>query len=68
MFLGRFAHAIPILAIAGSLAAKNKAVVSPGTLPTDGALFVVFLLGVIAIITLLAIPARPRPSEPSRRG
>jgi len=53
MFLGRFAHAIPILAIAGSLAAKNKAVVSPGTLPTDGALFVVFLLGVIAIITLL---------------
>jgi K+-transporting ATPase ATPase A chain len=53
MFLGRFAHAIPILAIAGSLAAKNKAVVSPGTLPTDGALFVAFLLGVIAIITLL---------------
>jgi K+-transporting ATPase ATPase A chain len=53
MFFGRFAHAIPILAIAGSLAAKNKAVVSPGTLPTDGALFVVLLLGVIAIITLL---------------
>jgi K+-transporting ATPase ATPase A chain len=53
MFLGRFAHAIPILAIAGSLAAKNKAMVSRGTLPTDGALFVVFLLGVIAIVTLL---------------
>jgi len=53
MFLGRFAHAIPILAIAGSLAAKNKALVSRGTLPTDGALFVVFLLGVIAIVTLL---------------
>ena len=53
MFLGRFAHAIPILAIAGSLAAKNKAVASPGTLPTDGALFVGFLLGVIAIVTLL---------------
>jgi potassium-transporting ATPase potassium-binding subunit len=53
MFLGRFAHGIPILAIAGSLAAKNKAMVSRGTLPTDGALFVVFLLGVIAIITLL---------------
>jgi potassium-transporting ATPase potassium-binding subunit len=53
MFFGRFAHAIPILAIAGSLAAKNKAVASPGTLPTDGVLFVVFLLGVIAIITLL---------------
>jgi K+-transporting ATPase ATPase A chain len=53
MFLGRFAHAIPILAIAGSLAAKNKTIASPGTLPTDGALFVVFLLGVIAIVTLL---------------
>jgi K+-transporting ATPase ATPase A chain len=53
MFFGRFAHAIPILAIAGSLAAKNKTAVSPGTLPTDGALFVVFLLCVIVIITLL---------------
>jgi K+-transporting ATPase ATPase A chain len=53
MFFGRFAHAIPILAIAGSLAAKNKTAASPGTLPTDGVLFVVFLLGVIAIITLL---------------
>jgi K+-transporting ATPase ATPase A chain len=53
MFFGRFAHAIPILAIAGSLAAKNKTVASPGTLPTDGALFIGFLLGVIAVITLL---------------
>jgi len=53
MFLGRFAHAIPILAIAGSLAAKKKVLASPGTLPTDGALFVVFLLGVIVIVTLL---------------
>jgi potassium-transporting ATPase potassium-binding subunit len=53
MFLGRFAHAIPILAIAGSLAEKNKSVPSPGTLPTAGTLFVVFLLGVILIITLL---------------
>jgi len=32
--------------------------VSRGTLPTDGALFVVFLLGVIAIVTLLQyVPA-----------
>jgi potassium-transporting ATPase potassium-binding subunit len=53
MFFGRFAHAIPILAIAGSLAAKNKSVASPGTLPTDGPLFIGFLLGVIAVITLL---------------
>src|SRR5208337_1029423 len=53
MFFGRFAHAIPILAIAGSLAAKKKVSPSPGTLPTDGPLFIGFLLSVIAVITLL---------------
>ncbi len=53
MFFGRFAHAIPILAIAGSLAAKKKVAPSPGTLPTDGPLFIAFLLGVIGVITLL---------------
>ena len=53
MFFGQFAHAIPILAIAGSLAAKKKVAPSPGTLPTDGPLFIAFLLGVIAVITLL---------------
>ena len=53
MFFGRFAHAIPILAIAGSLAGKNKVSPSPGTLPTDSPLFIGFLLGVIIVITLL---------------
>jgi K+-transporting ATPase ATPase A chain len=53
MFFGRFAHAIPILAIAGSLAAKKKAKPSAGTVPTDDATFLIFLLGVIAIITAL---------------
>jgi len=53
MFFGRFAHAIPILAIAGSLAAKKKVLPSSGTLPTDGPLFIGFLLSVIAVITLL---------------
>jgi potassium-transporting ATPase potassium-binding subunit len=53
MFFGRFAHAIPILAIAGSLAAKKKVLRSSGTLPTDGPLFIGFLLSVIAVITLL---------------
>jgi|SRR5271165_2426328 len=32
MFLGRFAHAIPILAIAGSLAVKQKVRPSPGAI------------------------------------
>ena len=53
MFLGRFAHAIPILAIAGSLAAKRKAKPSAGTLPTEGPLFITFLLAVIVIVTLV---------------
>jgi potassium-transporting ATPase potassium-binding subunit len=53
MFFGRFAHAIPILAIAGSLAAKKKAKPSAGTVPTNDATFLIFLLGVIAIITAL---------------
>jgi potassium-transporting ATPase potassium-binding subunit len=53
MFFGRFAHAIPILAIAGSLAAKTKAKPSAGTMPTDGPLFIGFLLAVVAIVTLL---------------
>ena len=53
MFFGRFAHAIPILAIAGSLAAKKRAKPSAGTMPTDGPLFIGFLLSVVAIVTLL---------------
>jgi K+-transporting ATPase ATPase A chain len=53
MFFGRFAHAIPILAIAGSLAAKKRAKPSAGTMPTDGPLFIGFLLAVVAIVTLL---------------
>ena len=53
MFFGRFAHAIPILAIAGSLAAKKKAKPSAGTMPTDGPLFIGFLLAVVGVVTLL---------------
>jgi K+-transporting ATPase ATPase A chain len=53
MFFGRFAHAIPILAIAGSLAARKKAKPSAGTVPTNEATFLIFLLGVIAIIMAL---------------
>ena len=53
MLFGRFAHAVPILAIAGSLAAKKKLSGSAGTLVTDGPLFVAFLIGVAVIFTLL---------------
>jgi len=50
MFVGRFGVIVPVLAIAGSLAAQNVIPRSAGTLPTDRTLFVVFLLGVIVIV------------------
>jgi len=53
MFLGRFAYVIPVLALAGSFAAKKKAAASVGTFPTHGPLFVGLLLGVIVILYLL---------------
>jgi K+-transporting ATPase ATPase A chain len=50
MLLGRFAYAIPVLAIAGALAAKPKLAATTGTFPTDGPLFVGLLIGVILIM------------------
>jgi K+-transporting ATPase ATPase A chain len=50
MLLGRFAYVVPVLAIAGSLAAKPRAPEGPGTLPTHGPLFVGLLAGVILIL------------------
>jgi len=53
MLIGRFGYAIPVLALAGSLAGKAKAPASAGTFPTTGPLFVGLLLGVIVILYLL---------------
>jgi K+-transporting ATPase ATPase A chain len=50
MLFGRFAFLIPILAIAGSLAAKPKLPESVGTFPTHGPLFIGLLIGVIIIL------------------
>ena len=50
MFLGRFLVIVPVLAIAGSLAAKPITPSSAGTLPTTGVLFVALLTGVIVIV------------------
>jgi potassium-transporting ATPase potassium-binding subunit len=50
MLLGRFAFLVPVLAIAGSLAAKPKVPQSAGTFPTDGPLFIGLLIGVILIL------------------
>jgi K+-transporting ATPase ATPase A chain len=53
MLLGRFAYVVPVLALAGSLAAKKKAPPSAGTFPTTGPLFVGLLIGVVVILYLL---------------
>jgi potassium-transporting ATPase potassium-binding subunit len=53
MFVGRFAYVVPVLALAGSFAAKKKAPASAGTFPTHGPLFIGLLIGVIVILYLL---------------
>ncbi|HEY8162134.1 MAG TPA: potassium-transporting ATPase subunit KdpA [Methylocystis sp.] len=53
MLLGRFAFVVPVLAMAGSFAAKKKSAASSGTFPTDGPLFIGLLIGVIVILYLL---------------
>ncbi|MFZ2030101.1 MAG: potassium-transporting ATPase subunit KdpA [Vitreimonas sp.] len=50
MLVGRFAMIVPMLAVAGSLAAKQKIPPSSGTFPTHGPLFVGLVVGVILIM------------------
>ena len=50
MFIGRFFVILPMLAIAGSLVAKRSVPAGAGTFPTDGALFVALLVGVVLIV------------------
>ncbi|GLK67605.1 potassium-transporting ATPase subunit KdpA [Hansschlegelia plantiphila] len=50
MMIGRFALIVPMLAVAGSLAAKSKVPPSAGTFPTHGPLFVGLLVGVVLIM------------------
>ena len=53
MWFGRFGVIVPVLAIAGSLAAKKRLTVTEGTLPTHGPLFVTLLIGVVLLVGLL---------------
>jgi len=53
MLLGRFLAVIPILAIAGNLAAKKHVPESLGTFPVTGPLFTVLLVSVIVIVGAL---------------
>ena len=53
MMLGRYAMIVPILAIAGSMAAKRRVAPSLGTFPTTGPIWVGLLIGVIVIVGAL---------------
>jgi K+-transporting ATPase ATPase A chain len=53
MFFGRFFMLIPILGIAGSLAAKKKVPESAGTFPVTGPLFSILLVSVVLIVGAL---------------
>lgn len=58
MLLGRFAVAIPTLALAGSLARKKRIPSGTGTLPTHTPLFSVLLIGIVILVGALTfIPA-----------
>jgi K+-transporting ATPase ATPase A chain len=50
MLMGRFLMIVPMLAVAGALAAKKIVPASAGTFPTHGPLFVGLLIGVILIV------------------
>ena len=50
MLLGRFAYVVPVMALAGSIAAKPKSPAGAGTFPTHGLLFAGLLAGVILIL------------------
>ena len=50
MLLGRYGIIIPMLGVAGGLAAKKAVPPSAGTFPTHGPLFVGLLIGVVLIV------------------
>jgi K+-transporting ATPase ATPase A chain len=53
MIIGRFGIIVPVLALAGRLAAKKQAVLSDGSFPVSGVLFTVLLVGTILIVGAL---------------
>ncbi len=53
MWFGRFAVIVPVLGIAGSLAAKKRLAATTGTMPTHGPLFIVLLIGTVVLVGAL---------------
>lgn len=50
MLLGRFAMIVPVIAMAGGLAAKKATPASSGSFPTHGPMFVLLLAGMILVV------------------
>jgi K+-transporting ATPase ATPase A chain len=58
MWLGRFAVVVPVLALAGSLAAKKTLATTNGSMPTHGGLFIGLLVGSVLLVGALTyLPA-----------
>ncbi len=58
MLFGRFFMIVPILALAGSLAAKKRIPASAGSFPVSGPTFVILLIGTVVIVGALTfVPA-----------
>jgi potassium-transporting ATPase potassium-binding subunit len=53
ILIGRYWVAVPMLAIAGSLARKKRLPTTAGTLPTDSLLFIILLVSVVMVIGAL---------------
>jgi len=53
MWFGRFAMIVPVLAIAGSLAGKQRLQANAGTMPTHGLMFVFLLVAVVLLVGVL---------------
>jgi potassium-transporting ATPase potassium-binding subunit len=53
MLIGRYGMIVPILALAGSMAAKRSVAPSLGTFPTTGVLWTILLVGVVIIVGAL---------------
>ncbi|KQV50095.1 potassium-transporting ATPase subunit KdpA [Massilia sp. Root335] len=53
MWFGRFGVIVPVLAAAGSLAAKQRLQATAGTMPTHGPMFVGLLVGVVVLVGVL---------------
>ena len=53
MWFGRFGVIVPVLAVAGSLASKQRLAPNAGTMPTHGPMFIALLVGIVVLVGVL---------------